>query len=185
MDTSLDLNEVVKIKDYVENSVNDVKRISDDIVSEYTKSLDELMTYIKEDIIDNDNVVDSVLENYFMQLTNAMYFLGSKSEFLGLYEDFSKSNLKIKYNDAYSENQVQSALKGKKTTVDENRLYAENNSINESIVNAIYSRSFRIIKAKVDSANEMIKTLSKIISKRMNERDYGDRYLQGETNEFR
>ena len=42
----------------------------------------------------------------------------------------------------------------------------------------LYSRSFRIIKAKVESANEMIKTLSKIISKRMNERDYTDKVSQ-------
>lgn len=185
MDT-LDLNEVNSIKEYIEKSIDDVSSISDDIVKGYTENLDSLMRYIKEDVIDNDNVPDSVLENYFMQLTNAMYFIGSKSEFLGLYEDFAKSNCKIKYNEAYSENQVQSALVGKKTTVDDNRLYAENKSINEAIVNAIYSRSFRIVKSKVDSANEMIKTLSKIISKRMNDKDYSDRFnSEGDMNEFR
>ena len=55
-----------------------------------------------------------------------------------------------------------------------NRVYAENNSMNESIVSSLYARSFKIIKSKVESANEMVKTLSKIISKRMNEKDYSD-----------
>lgn len=164
--------------DTIMKEINDnaeyVKKLSDDIVNQYTSILDDIMRDITNDVINQNVVSDDTLERYFLDLTNALYFIGSKSEFLGVYEDLSKSNMKLKYNQAYSENQINSSLQGKKVTVDENRAYAENNSINETIVNSLYARSFRIIKAKIESANEMVKTLSKIISKRMNERDFSD-----------
>lgn len=182
MQDELDLTTIDTIIKDVEDNVDHIKKLSDDIVKSYVGVLDDLMKDISRDVIDNDNVADSTLEKYFLELTNALYFIGSKSEFLGLYEDLSKSNMKLKYNKAFSENQLKGIASGKKTTVDENRIYGENNSINETIVSSLYSRSFRIIKSKVDSANEMVKTLSKIISKRMNERDYSDRVNPFENN---
>ncbi len=174
METTINLDEIKNIKKYIDENVNDIRTISDDIVNEYTQVLDDIMKDINRDVINADLVSDAVLEKYFLELTNAIYFLGSKGEFLGLYDDLSKANVKIKYNQAYSDNQIQNIASGKKTTVDENRAYAESASMNDSIVNAIYARSFRIIKTKIESANEMVKTLSKIISKRMNEKDYSD-----------
>ena len=174
MQDELQKDKINAIMNDIEENIDYVKTLSDDIVNKYTKTLDEVMTDITNDVINQNQVSDDTLERYFLDLTNALYFIGSKSEFLGVYEDLSKSNARLRYNNAYSESQVNATLNGKKTTVDENRAYAENNSINETIVNSIYSRSFRIIKSKIDGANEMVKTLSKIISKRMNERDYSD-----------
>ena len=174
LNKSIDLEQIKDIKASIDDSVSQIQKMSDEIVSSYTKTLDEIMRDIKENVIDKDVVGDSILEAYFLELTNALYFIGSKSEFLGLYEDFAKSNQKIKYNEAYSENQLNASINGKKATVDENRAFAEDKSINETVVGYIYSRSFRIIKSKVDSATEMVKTLSKIISKRMTERDYSN-----------
>lgn len=171
---AINLEEIEIIKHSIDDSIDKIKKMSDEIVTSYTSTLDEIMRDIKDNVIDNDLVSDAILEAYFLELTNALYFIGSKSEFLGLYEDFAKSNQKIKYNEAYSENQLNASLNGKKATVDENRVFAEDNSINETVVGYIYARSFRIIKSKVDSANEMVKTLSKIISKRMNEKDYSN-----------
>ena len=37
----------------------------------------------------------------------------------------------------------------------------------ENVLNFIYARTYKILKAKVDSANEMIRTLSKLISYQM------------------
>lgn len=174
VNSAIDLEEIKAIKNSIDDSVAQIQQMSNDIVASYTKTLDEIMRDIKNNVIDNEAVGDSVLEEYFLELTNALYFIGSKSEFLGLYEDFAKSNQKIKYNEAYSVNQLNASMSGKKATVDENRAFAEDKSINETVVGYIYSRSFRIIKSKVDSANEMVKTLSKIISKRMTERDYSN-----------
>lgn len=176
LDSSIDLEEIKSIKLNIDKSVAQIQKMSDEIVNSYTSVLDEIMREVKENVIDKDVVGDSILETYFLELTEALYFIGSKSEFLGLYEDFAKSNQKIKYNDAYSKNQLNASINGKKATVDENRAFAEDKSMNETVVGYIYSRSFRIVKSKVDSANEMVKTLSKIISKRMTERDYSNAF---------
>lgn len=174
MEITINMDEIKNIQKYIESNIDYIKKLSDDIVKSYTGVLDDIMKDIKENIIDSPNVTDSVLESYFLELTNALYFIGSKSEFLGLFEDFSKSNMRIKYNTAYSDSQINGITTGKKATVDDSRNYAEASSMNDALVNALYSRSFKIVKAKVDSAQEMVKTLSKIISKRMNERDYSD-----------
>ena len=92
------------------------------------------MKEIADNVIGNDNVPDSILERYFLELSNAMYFVGSNSEFLGLYEDFAKQNAKLKYNQAFSDNQINGVTNGKKPTVDENRVFAENSSMNETII---------------------------------------------------
>lgn len=170
-----DRNKVEEIIKSVNDNVEFIKSTSDEIVKQYTNTLDELMKDIADNIIGNDNVPDSILEKYFLELTGAMYFISSNAEFLGLYEDFAKQNAKLKYNQAFSDNQINGVTSGKKPTVDENRVFAENSSMNENLVNSLYSRSFKIVKSKVESAQEMIKTLSKIISKRMNEKDYSDR----------
>lgn len=167
-----DKQEINNIMNEITDDISYIKEVSDSIVEEYTSVLDDIMRDIKDNVIDKDIVSDDVLEKYFMELTNAIYFLGSKGEFLGMYEDISKTNAKLKYNDAFSENVLNANMQGKKATVDENRIFAEKKSINETIVSSMYARSFKIIKTKIESANEMIKTLSKIITKRMNEKDF-------------
>ena len=60
-------------------------------------------------------------------------------------------------------------LEKAKPTVAELTAYAEGESINEQVTNEIYSRAYKIIKAKIDSAQTMTSTLSKTISRRMSE----------------
>ena len=72
------------------------------------------------------------------------------------------------------EAQTSGALSSNKPTVAMLTIAAENGSVNETVVNAIYARSYKIFKFKVDSGFEMVKTLSKIISKRMTENQLQD-----------
>jgi len=141
--------------------------ISDKVVSEYTKDLDGIMRNINSDIIVRGDAPDSLISSYFMELTNAMYFIGAKAESLGLFDDISRSNARLKYSQAYGNALLDSASKGKaKPTVAENQLSAEMGSLDETVVNYIYARAYRIVKTKCDSASEMIRTLSKILTKR-------------------
>lgn len=162
-----EINKTIK---ETETTIEEIREISDNLVDSYTKSLDDLMKEINEEIVAKDNPSDTVIEKYFTELTNAIYFIGAKSEFFGFYEDVSKYNMKLKYDEGYSQNIEQGLLDTKKKpTVAENEIAANKYSINETIVNFIYSRSFRIIRTKVEAANEMIKTLSKLLSKHMQE----------------
>lgn len=159
------LNDLLKETD---EQVRTIQLIANDIVKAKTEDLDALMTEIQERIVIQDNPSDELLERYFLELTNALYFLNANCEFFGFYDDMSKTSARMKYNEAYSESQAKAAVdtssKKARTTVGDHVAYAEKASLNETIINQIYSRSFRIVKSKIEAAQEMVRTLSKLIS---------------------
>lgn len=162
------------IEGLLNSATNDIKYvevIANDIVKSRTKDLDDIMHEINEKIVNVDNPSDEIIEKYFLELTNAVYFINAHCEYLGFYEDITKVNAKMKYNQAYSDNQLKAVASNVKATVADNQLAAENASLNETLVNLIYSRSYKIIKVKVEAAEEQIKTLSKILSAHMTEKN--------------
>lgn len=163
-------DKIEKIMSDCDEDIKYVEEISNKIVKEKTKDLDELMAIIQEDVVAVEEPSLEIIEKYFLELTNALYFINARSESLGFYDDISKTNAKMAYNRAYSENQVKNSTNNIKATVADNQLVAEKESLDETLVNIIYSRAYRIIKVKVESANEMVKTLSKLITARLNER---------------
>ena len=138
----------------------------DNIVNSYTSSLDELMQAIQTDIVNIDDCPIAIIERYFVEISSAIYFIGSKVEKLGIYDGISKLSLKEKFNNCFIDN---SSLdeKGKKKTAAEITAISEQNSIYENTVNDLYSRAYKIVKAKVDAAQTMCSTLSKVLSHRM------------------
>lgn len=140
--------------------------ISDSLVLGYTSDLDQLMIKIHVDTVENE-ATDAQLEKYILELSNALYFIGSRLEAMGIKDDLSKLAAKQVYNEAYLDAPVDA--KGKKPTVAELTAIAEDSSRYETIMNNIYSRSYRQIKYKVDAAYEMLASLRKVISKRMQE----------------
>ena len=82
---------------------------------------------------------------------------------------YLQSIYKQVYNTAYLNNQIKDAEKKNKTTVAENTAIAENSAIYEGTVNDIYNKAYKIVKNKIDAAQTMISTLSKIMSKRIQE----------------
>ena len=155
-----------KINKYIEN----IKTYSNDIILKTTATLDDIMRDIKNDVIDNNNIDDSLLEHYFLSLTNALYFISEQVESMGFYDGISKLNYKVAYNEAFIENKSQDIGNTKKQTITDNQIAAETNSLEEQLMNIIYSRSYKIIKIKIDSGYEMVRTLSKIISSRQQEK---------------
>lgn len=161
-----------KIKELIDNIKDDVEfamELSDNVVLEITKDLDILMAKIKRDVIDQDYPSIDIVKQYLEELTNALYFIDTKCIRFGFYEDISKSNAKLKYNKSYTENQIKSKNENIKTTVTDLQLYAEDNSLDETMLSLIYSRSSKIVNAKIDNASEMIRTLSKVLTVHMNE----------------
>lgn len=140
--------------------------ISDSLVLGYTSDLDQLMIKIHVDTVENE-ATDAQLEKYILELSNALYFIGSRLEAMGIKDDLSKLAAKQVYNEAYLDAPVDA--KGKKPTVAELTAIAEDSSRYETIMNNIYSRAYRQIKYKVDAAYEMLASLRKVISKRMQE----------------
>lgn len=155
------------IFDNTDKNTNYFTQISDKVVTAYTNDLDALMNKIREDTIDN-TPSDEILEKYVLELSNLLYFLGTRLETVGIKDDITRMSAKEVYNNTYTNN-LDVAPGGKKPTVAELNVMSENASRYETVVNSIYSRVYRQIKFKIDGAYEMLASLRKIVSKRMQE----------------
>ena len=166
---NVDTEEVSKLmKETEENSAyfNEVaKRVAD----EQTRHLNDLMQKMYKVVARSEEATDQQLENYYMELTNLLYFMGDKLEKLGVNADMSKAAYKEIYNKFYLDNQIKDVEKKNKTTIAENQAVAEQNSQSESVVASIYERAYKMVKFKIDAGYEMVNTLRKVISRRMQE----------------
>nr|DAG27891.1 MAG TPA: Phosphoribosyl-ATP pyrophosphatase [Caudoviricetes sp.] len=142
--------------------------ISDEVVKAYTSDLDKLLLKIKENAVEN-TPSDNILEKLVMELSNILYFMGTRLESVGIKDDITKLSAKEVYNNSYTNNLTNVGDQKKKPTVAELTVMAENDSRYQTVVNNIYSRVYRQIKYKIDAAYEMLSSLRKIISKRMQE----------------
>lgn len=172
---NLDTDKLERVLDETEDNVKYFEDTLSGVVTAYTDHLDNLMKSVYEDIIMVDSPSLDTIEKYFLELTNAIYFMGDKLENLGVKDDMSKAQYKEIYNNAYLNNQIKDAEKKNKTTVAENQAVAESTAIYESTVNSIYNRAYKIVKYKIDAASEMVKSLSKIITKRLSDSSLPER----------
>lgn len=170
MPTFLEDEKLDTLTDSVAANVSYAKNIIDGVVKSYTGELDRIMCMIKTDIVDKQEPAPvEVIEKYFLELSNCLYFIGENAEKLGIYDSISKSVAKETFNNYYMDDTIATDGKGKKRTVAELTALAENASVYEQTVNDIYSRAYKTVKSKVSSAESMCNALSKIISRRMTE----------------
>ena len=173
---AINLDSIYTNLDAIEESSNIILNISNNILKSYTQHLDDLMQDLYSKVANpSTNISDTDLERYYLELTNLVYFMGEKLETVGVKDDISRAAAKEMYNKSYLDTAKSPAAvignsgKATKLTVSEITAIAESAAINEQVINMIFSRVYKQIKFKVDAAFEMIGTLRKIISKRMQE----------------
>lgn len=170
MPTFLEDEKLDTLTDSVAANVSYAKNIIDGVVKSYTGELDRIMCMIKTDIVDKQEPAPvEVIEKYFLELSNCLYFIGENAEKLGIYDSISKSVAKETFNNYYMDDTISTDGKGKKRTVAELTALAENASVYEQTVSDIYNKAYKTVKVKVSSAENMCSALSKIISRRMTE----------------
>ena len=145
----------------VETDFTELNEIIERILKPYSKSLDDYVRVITEALHDiNNPPTTSDLDYYCMHLSTDIYWASSISEQLGIKDDISKALYKEMYNT------VRDNSNG--TVADKNTL-AELSSQQEYLTNVCYNRAYRIMKAKVDSAQELLQSIKKVLSHRINE----------------
>ncbi len=164
--TNIESEKMEEVVNTTEENVVYFTNISDELVKQYTSDMDQLMKDLYVDCIQND-ASDKILEKYLLELNNMLYFLGTKLETVGIKEDLSRIAAKESYNDAYLKNRLKDAENRNKTTVAELTALAEDSSRYETVLNSLYSRVYKQIRFKMDAGYDMVNTLRKIISKRM------------------
>lgn len=134
----------------------------DDIISTYSKELDDYVLFVKGIVSDDENPpTDAELDDFTLRLSTLIYFTNVGAEQMGIRDDLSKAAYKEAYNIARS-------MIDKGTVADKN-MQAEIDATAEHVVNIVYSKSYKILKAKVEAAQELLSSVKKVISRRMSE----------------
>lgn len=162
---------VKELQDKIAENTTYFSNLIDGIVDENTNGMDKILCAICDNIINVDNPSTQVIEKYFLELTNCLYFMQERVEKLSIYDSLSK----ISYKEAYNNSYMNPALEKQKPTVAELTAYAEGNTIYEQSLNEMYNKAYKIVRSKVDSAQTMISTLSKVLSKRMSDTQLSNR----------
>lgn len=170
---NIDTEKVQKLLSDTTDNVSYFNETVNLTVRAYSEALDNLMADLYEQCIKTNNSPTELLENYYLELSNMIYFMGEKLERLGVYADMSKSAAKEVYSKAYLDNQVKDSINKKnKTTVAECQAVADIASQYQTVVNSIYEHAYKIVKYKIEAAKDMMNTLRKIITRRMQEYDF-------------
>lgn len=157
-----DLKEVKEIQDKVETNSKQIENIINEIIEPYCKGLDDYVTFIKDILSDGEKPpTDIELEDFCMNLGTHIYFAGSMVEQLGIKDDISKAVYKEMYHSSR-------ASLDKGTVADKDSL-AELESQKEYLINVCYNRAFRILKAKVENAQELLSSCKKVLTRRIGE----------------
>lgn len=168
---NVDDEKVKKLLEDTDENSQYFTSITNNVIDSYVGDLDLIMNNLYDIINNNQNLTNDSIENYMLRLSNTLYYLGDRLEIVGIKADVAKAAKQEVYNRAYLDNQIKDSEKKNKTTVAENQAVAEENSKYESIITSIFERVYKVIRFKIDAGQEMLKTLSKILTKRLQEFD--------------
>lgn len=152
------------IQKKVEADAKKLDKIVHDIIKEYCLDLDKYITFISDCLHDGENPpTTQELEDFCMNLSTYIYFASGMTEALGIRDDIAKAIYKEMYN-----TQRDSIDKG--TIADKNSL-AELASQEEALISSAYTRAYKIMKAKVENAQELLGSCKKVLSHRITEEE--------------
>ena len=153
-----------EVKEKIEDNAKELDKIVKEIISPYCKDLDNYVSFIRECLHDGETPpTTQELEDWCMNLSTYIYFASGMTEALGIRDDIAKAVYKEVYN-----NSRDSIDKG--TVADKNSL-AELASQEEALISSAYTRSYKIMKAKVENAQDLLGSCKKVLSHRITEEE--------------
>jgi len=153
---------LTKIQENIESNAGALDRIVDEIIAPYCRDLDKYVRFIKDCLKDGENPpTNEELDDFCMNLSTYIYFAGGTCEYLGIRDDIAKAVYKEMYHTAR-------ASQSSGTVADKDSL-AELASQEEYIVSAAYNRAYKIMKSKVDNAQELLSSCKKVLTRRISE----------------
>lgn len=153
-----------KIRNKVEEHSEHIDNIVNDIIKPYCRELDDYVGFIKDCLKDGENPpTNEELDDFCMNLSTFIYFASGMTEHLGIRDDISRAVYKEMYHSAR-------ASQDKGTVADKDSL-AELASQEEFIISSAYTRAYKMMKAKVEAAQELLSSCKKVLSRRISEQE--------------
>ena len=154
--------DIEKLQRKIENHSASVEDIVNEIIQPFCRDLDNYVSFIRDCLADGEqSPTDTELEDFLMNLSTYIYFAGGMVEQLGIKDDVSKAVYKEMYHSTRND-------LDKGTVADKDSL-AELNSQTEFLTNVCYHRAWQIMKSKVENAQELLSSIKKVLTRRMNE----------------
>ena len=139
-----------------------LETVVDEIVARYSGSLDKYVAFIADCLKDGENPpTDAELDDFVLNLAVYIYNVGSKGELLGIRDDISRAVYREAYNTSRS-NQTSGTIADKDSA-------AEMASQKEAMISLCYSRAYKIIKSKIENAQELLSSVKKVLTRRIQE----------------
>lgn len=158
----LDKEKINKIQHEVEDDSEQINEIVNSIIQPYCKDLDNYVGFIKDVLKDGENPPTAQeLDDFCMNLSVYIYYASGMQEQLGIKDDIARAV----YNEMYH-NTRNNLDKG---TISDKDSIAQLESQQEYLTSVCYKRAYSIMKAKVSSAQEILSSIKKIITRRIQE----------------
>lgn len=160
--TDLQPSAIEAVREKVEGSAAIMEKVIDEIITPYCKPLDDYVQFIGKCLNNGETPpTDDELDDFCLNLSTQIYFTASLCERLGVRDDISRSVYKEIYHN--TRNNLEYGTVADKDSV------AELESQQEQITNICYSRAYKIVKNKVDAAQELLSSCKKVLSRRMSD----------------
>ena len=160
----IDKDAVLDLKQKIEDHSASITEIVNEIIDPYCKDLDRYVLFIRDCLKDGENPpTNEELDDFCMNLSTLIYFASGMCEQLGIRDDISRAVYKEVYHSTRSE-----LTEG---TIADKDSVAELQSQQEQLTSVCYTRAYKIVKAKVESAQELLGSCKKVLSRRMAEYD--------------
>ena len=160
--SNIDLQKIAETQDKVEEHSEVINNLVEATIKPYVKDLDKYVQFIRDCLKDGENPpTDSELDDFVLNLSTLIYWASGACEQLGIRDDISKAVYKEIYHT--KRNELRSGTVADKDSI------AELESIQEQITNIVYNRSYKILKARVENAQELLSSCKKVLSHRMQE----------------
>lgn len=148
-----------KLLDSIEQNSGVLDNAVKELTTRYDAELMEYVTYVRGVLREDIPPTDEELDDFTMMLSTLIYFTSVGCEQMGIRDDLSTA----KYKEAYN---VARSVLDKGTVADKNA-QAELDSQAERIVSLVYNKAYKILKAEVEAAQELLSACKKVLSRRM------------------
>lgn len=155
-------DEVNSISERVEANSKVINSVVSEIIEPYCRDLDHYVKFIADILKDGQNPPTAQeLDDFVLNLSTYIYFASGMCEQLGIKDDISKAIYREMYNSTRASQST--------GTVADKDSFAELASQQEQLTNICYSRAYKTLKAKIESAQELLSSVKKVITRRIQE----------------